>query len=113
MSLISKRLSLIKPSPTLAVAQKAAQLKKEGRDIISLGAGEPDFDTPENIKTAAIEGIRLGATKYTNVDGMPSLKEAIAKKFKRENELEYNLNEIIVSTGGKQVIYNLFITSSP
>jgi aspartate aminotransferase len=111
MSLISKRLSLIKPSPTLAVAQKAAQLKKEGRDIISLGAGEPDFDTPENIKQAAIEGIKAGATKYTNVDGMPTLKEAIAKKFRRENELEYNLDEIIVSTGGKQVIYNLFMAS--
>jgi len=111
MSLISKRLSLIKPSPTLAVVQKAAQLKKEGRDIISLGAGEPDFDTPDNIKAAAIEGIRSGATKYTNVDGMPTLKEAIAEKFKRENGLEYNLDEIIVSTGGKQVIYNLFMAS--
>jgi aspartate aminotransferase len=111
MSLISKRLSLIKPSPTLAVVQKAAQLKKDGRDIISLGAGEPDFDTPDNIKAAAIEGIKSGATKYTNVDGMPSLKEAIAEKFKRENGLEYNLDEIIVSTGGKQVIYNLFMAS--
>ena len=111
MSIISKRLSLIKPSPTLAVAQKAAQLKKEGKDIISLGAGEPDFDTPSNIKQAAIEGIKAGATKYTNVDGTPALKEAIAKKFKRENNLEYNLDEIIVSTGGKQVIYNLFMAS--
>ncbi|RYE06078.1 MAG: pyridoxal phosphate-dependent aminotransferase [Rickettsiaceae bacterium] len=111
MSLISKRLKLIKPSPTLAVVQKAAQLKKEGRKIISLGAGEPDFDTPENIKIAAIEGIKNGFTKYTNVDGMPLLKEAIQAKFKRENRLEYSLNEIIASCGGKQVIYNLFMAS--
>ncbi|MGI4775872.1 MAG: pyridoxal phosphate-dependent aminotransferase, partial [Janthinobacterium lividum] len=111
MSLISKRLNRVKPSPTLAVVQRAAQLKKQGRNIISLGAGEPDFDTPENIKLAAIEGIRAGFTKYTNVDGMPLLKEAIQAKFRRENRLEYNLDEIIVSCGGKQVIYNLFMAS--
>ncbi len=111
MPLISKRLNLIKPSPTLVVVQKAAELKKQGRDIISLGAGEPDFDTPNNIKEAAIAGIKAGTTKYTNVDGMPALKQAIQAKFKRENELEYSLDEIIAGTGGKQVIYNLFMAS--
>lgn len=111
MSLISKRLSLIKPSPTLVVVQKAAELKKQGKDIISFGAGEPDFDTAEHIKEAAISGIKAGFTKYTNVDGMPSLKEAVRDKFKRENNIDYNLDEIIVSNGGKQVIYNLFMAS--
>lgn len=111
MPLISERLNLIKPSPTLAVAQKAAELKKQGKDIISLGAGEPDFDTPDNIKEAAINGIKAGFTKYTNVDGMPALKQAVQTKLKRENNLDYNLDEIIVSTGGKQVIYNLFMAS--
>jgi aspartate aminotransferase len=111
MPLVSGLLSLIKPSPTLVVTQKAAELKRQGIDIISLGAGEPDFDTPDNIKNAAIRGIKLGYTKYTNVDGMIELKEAIQAKFKRENNLNYALNEIIVSTGGKQVIYNLFIAS--
>lgn len=111
MSLVSKRLNLIKPSPTLVVVQKAAELKKQGKNIISLGAGEPDFDTPDNIKEAAIKAIHQGITKYTNVDGMPALKQAIATKFKRENDLDYNLDEIIVSTGGKQVIYNLFMAS--
>lgn len=111
MNLISKRLNAIKPSPTLAVAQKAAELKTQGKNIISLGAGEPDFDTPDNIKKAAIDGINKGMTKYTNVDGMPLLKEAVKAKFKRENNLDYQLNEIMVSTGGKQVIYNLFMAS--
>lgn len=111
MSLISNRMNLIKPSPTLAVAAKAAELKRQGRDIISLGAGEPDFDTPENIKEAAIKGIRNGATKYTNVDGMPELKKAVQEKFKRENNLDYDMKEIIISNGGKQVIYNLFMAS--
>lgn len=111
MSMIAKRLEAIKPSPTLAVTQKAAELKKKGLGIISMGAGEPDFDTPENIKQAAIEGIIKGATKYTNVDGMPELKSAIARKFKRENNISYDIDEIIVSTGGKQVIYNLFMAS--
>jgi aspartate aminotransferase len=111
MSLIAERLSLVKPSPTLAVTAKASQLKREGVDVISLGAGEPDFDTPENIKLAAIEGIKKGATKYTNVDGMPELKKAICAKFKRENELDYLPEEVIVSVGGKQVIYNLFMAT--
>jgi aspartate aminotransferase len=111
MSLVAKRLSAIKPSPTLVVAAKAAELKRAGHAIISLSVGEPDFDTPENIKNAAIEGIRKGATKYTNVDGTPELKKAVVDKFKRENDLEYAMDEVMVSTGGKQVIYNLFMAS--
>lgn len=104
-------MSLIRPSPTLAVVQKVAQLKSQGIGVISLGAGEPDFDTPDNIKRAAIEGINSGFTKYTNVDGMLTLKQAVKSKFKRENNLDYDLDEIIVSNGGKQVIYNLFMAS--
>ncbi|WP_342270799.1 pyridoxal phosphate-dependent aminotransferase [Rickettsia endosymbiont of Orchestes rusci] len=111
MSIISKRLSIIKPSPTLAVVKKTLELKKAGIDIISLGAGEPDFDTPDNIKEAAIKAIRDGATKYTNVEGMPLLKQAVQNKFKRENNLDYELDEIIICSGGKQVIYNLFTAS--
>ncbi|MCC8461464.1 MAG: pyridoxal phosphate-dependent aminotransferase [Candidatus Megaira endosymbiont of Carteria cerasiformis] len=111
MSLIATRLGFIKPSPTLAVSAKAAELKRSGVDVISLGAGEPDFDTPENIKLAAIAAIKAGATKYTNVDGMPELKKAVCKKFKRENGLEYLPEQIIIGTGGKQVIYNLFMAT--
>ncbi|MFV9929747.1 MAG: pyridoxal phosphate-dependent aminotransferase [Rickettsia endosymbiont of Haemaphysalis japonica] len=111
MSIISTRLSSIKPSPTLAVVKKTLELKKAGVDIITLGAGEPDFDTPDNIKEAAIKAIKDGFTKYTNVEGMPLLKQAIQDKFKRENNIDYELDEIIVSTGGKQVIYNLFMAS--
>ena len=107
MSIISTRLSSIKPSPTLAVVKKLLNLKA-GVDIITLGAGEPDFDTPDNIKEAAIKAIKEGFTKYTNVEGMPLLKQAIKDKVKRENNIDYELDEIIVSTGGKQVIYNLF-----
>jgi aspartate aminotransferase len=111
MSIIAKRLNSIKPSPTLAVNQKAAELKRQGSNIISLGAGEPDFDTPDNIKFAAIQGIKDGATKYTNIDGSPELKKAISEKFKRENDLDYALDEITVGAGGKQVIYNLFMAT--
>ncbi len=111
MSPVAKRLSLVKPSPTLAVSAKAAELKRKGVDIISLGAGEPDFDTPENIKLAAIAGIKQGATKYTNVDGMPELKQAICEKFRRENGLDYLPEQVIVGVGGKQVIYNLFMAT--
>jgi len=111
MSLIATRLGFIKPSPTLAVSAKASELKLSGVDVISLGAGEPDFDTPENIKLAAIAAIKAGATKYTNVDGMPELKKAVCKKFKRENGLEYLPEQIIIGTGGKQVIYNLFMAT--
>ena len=111
MSLISKRLERIKPSPTLAVIKKTLELKRLGRKIISLGAGEPDFDTPDNIKEAGLKAIKDGMTKYTNVDGMVDLKKAIQNKFKRENNIEYELDEIIVSNGGKQVIYNLFMAT--
>lgn len=111
MTIIAKRLSVVKPSPTLAVVAKAAELKRNGVDVISLGAGEPDFDTPENIKLAAIEGIKRGMTKYTNVDGMPELKEAVCNKFKRENNLDYKPEEVIIGVGGKQVIFNLFMAT--
>jgi aspartate aminotransferase len=106
MSLIAERLSRIKPSPTIAVTTKARELKAAGRDVIGLGAGEPDFDTPDNIKEAAIAAIRAGETKYTAVDGTPALKAAISEKFRRENGLDYPPGQITVGTGGKQVIYN-------
>jgi len=111
MSIISDSLKRIKPSPTIAVTQKARELKAAGKDIIGLGAGEPDFDTPKNIKNAAIKAIRGGDTKYTAVDGTPSLKNAIIKKFKKENHLKYSKEEITVGTGGKQVLYNVFMAT--
>lgn len=111
MSILAKRLDSVKPSPTLAVSAKAAELKRNGIDVISLGAGEPDFDTPENIKLAGINAIKAGFTKYTNVDGTPELKKAICNKFKKENNLDYCPEEIIVGAGGKQVIYNLFMAT--
>ena len=114
MGFFAESLSRIKPSPTIAVTQKARELKAAGRDVISLGAGEPDFDTPENIKQAAIEAIRRGETKYTPVDGIPELKDAIIAKFKRDNGLEYTREQITVGTGGKQVLYNaLMATLNP
>ncbi len=108
---LSKSIKRIKPSATMAVTQKARELKAAGKDIIGLGAGEPDFDTPENIKKAAIQAINDGDTKYTPVDGTPDLKNAIKDKFKRENNLDYELNEISVGTGGKQIIFNAFAVS--
>ena len=111
MSIVSNSLKRIKPSPTIAVTQKARELKAAGKDVIGLGAGEPDFDTPENIKQAAVNAINRGDTKYTAVDGTPDLKKAIANKFKRENNLEYSADEITVGTGGKQVIYNAFMAT--
>ena len=105
--MLSKRVQAIKPSPTLAVTARAAKLKAEGKDIIGLGAGEPDFDTPQHIKTAAIEAINKGFTKYTAVGGIPSLKQAIISKFKRDNGLDYTLKQILVSCGGKQSFFNL------
>jgi aspartate aminotransferase len=104
---LADRMQKIKPSPTLAVAEKAAKLKAQGQDIIGLGTGEPDFDTPQFIKDAAIAALAAGFTKYTAVDGIPDLKKAIQHKLKEENALEYELNEIIVGTGGKQCCYNL------
>ncbi len=106
-NLISKRLELIKPSPTLVVTAKAKALKAEGKDVIGLGAGEPDFDTPENVKQAAYDAIKSGKTKYTPVDGIPELKEAIVKKFNKENRLNYELNNITVGCGAKHVIFNI------
>ncbi|NOY67794.1 MAG: pyridoxal phosphate-dependent aminotransferase [Gammaproteobacteria bacterium] len=104
---LSQRVQNVKPSPTLAVTAKAAELRAAGKDIIGLGAGEPDFDTPSFIKKAAIEAIERGETKYTAVDGTPALKDAIINKFKRDNKLEYQANQILVSSGGKQSFYNL------
>ncbi|ARU57501.1 MAG: pyridoxal phosphate-dependent aminotransferase [Pseudomonadales bacterium] len=104
---LSNRVQNIKPSPTLAVTNKAAELRAAGKDIIGLGAGEPDFDTPEHIKQAAIEAINQGQTKYTAVDGTPGLKQAIIAKFKRDNGLDYAPNQILVSSGGKQSFFNL------
>jgi aspartate aminotransferase len=111
MSIIASRLKRIKPSATLAVTAKAAELKAAGKDIIGLGAGEPDFDTPDFVKAAGIEAIQKGQTKYTNVDGTPALKDAIIAKFKRDNNLTYARDQIIVGTGGKQVLYNAFMAT--
>ena len=111
MSIISDSLKRIKPSPTIAVSQKAKELKAAGKDVIGLGAGEPDFDTPENIKNAAIKAIKDGDTKYTTVDGTNALKEAIVKKFKRENNINYTVDQITVGVGGKHVIYNLMMAT--
>ncbi len=111
MSIISDSLKRIKPSPTIAVTQKARELRAKGKDVISLGAGEPDFDTPQNIKNAAIKAIKKGETKYTAVDGTPLLKKAIIAKFKRENKLNYTLDQITVGSGGKQVLYNTFMAT--
>ena len=114
MSFIAERLSRIKPSPTIAVTQKARELKAAGHDVIGLGAGEPDFDTPDHIKKAAIAAIERGETKYTAVDGTPELKRAICTKFQRDNDLAYTPEQITVGSGGKQVIYNaLMATLNP
>ena len=114
MAFLSDTLSRVKPSPTIAVTTKAAQLKAEGKDVIGLGAGEPDFDTPQNIKDAAKRAIDAGKTKYTAVDGIPELKQAICAKFRRENGLDYTPAQITVGTGGKQTLYNaLMATCNP
>ncbi|MDC9701304.1 MAG: pyridoxal phosphate-dependent aminotransferase [Alphaproteobacteria bacterium] len=114
MSFFSYSLARIKPSPTIAVTNKARELKASGHDVIDLGAGEPDIDTPENVKQAAIAAIVSGKTKYTFVGGIPELKAAIVAKFRRENGINYDSSRIIVSTGGKQVLYNaLMATLNP
>ena len=114
MELLSATLDRVKPSPTIAVTTKAAELKAAGRDIIALGAGEPDFDTPQNIKDAAVAAINAGKTKYTPVDGVPELKQAICAKFKRDNGLDYTPAQVSVGTGGKQILYNaLMATMNP
>jgi len=104
---LSNRVQSIKPSPTLAVTTRARELRESGKDVIGLGAGEPDFDTPQHIKDAGIKAIQDGFTKYTAVDGTPSLKQAIIDKFKRDNDLDYKANQILVSAGGKQSIFNM------
>ena len=106
-SVLSQRVQRIKPSPTLAVTARAAELRAAGHDVIGLGAGEPDFDTPEHIKKAAIEAISNGKTKYTPVGGTPELKQAVINKFKRDNGLDYSADQILVSCGGKQSFFNL------
>ncbi|MFG1402833.1 pyridoxal phosphate-dependent aminotransferase [Xanthobacter sediminis] len=111
MSLISSALKRINPSATIAISNKARELKAAGRDIIALSAGEPDFDTPENIKEAAIAAIRRGETKYTAVDGIPQLKAAIVRKFKRDNDLDYKPSQVSVGTGGKQVLFNALVAT--
>ncbi|WP_343717201.1 pyridoxal phosphate-dependent aminotransferase [Inquilinus sp.] len=111
MALLAASLARVKPSPTIAVTTKAAELKAAGRDVIGLGAGEPDFDTPDNIKQAAIAAIQGGKTKYTAVDGTPELKKAIAAKFLRENGLKYETSQVTVGTGGKQVLYNALLAT--
>ncbi len=114
MTFLSETLSRVKPSPTIAVTQLAAELKRQGRDVIGLGAGEPDFDTPDNIKDAAKRAIDEGRTKYTAVDGIIELKEAVAAKFERENGLSYTTDQVSVATGGKQILYNaLMATINP
>ncbi|WP_099864561.1 pyridoxal phosphate-dependent aminotransferase [Pararhizobium haloflavum] len=111
MAFLADALSRVKPSATIAVSQKARELKAQGRDVIGLGAGEPDFDTPDNIKDAAIEAIKRGETKYTPVSGIPELRKAIAAKFKRENGLDYEPAQTIVGTGGKQILFNAFMAT--
>lgn len=111
MSIVANRLSRIKPSPTIAVTNKAKELKAAGRDVIGLGAGEPDFDTPDFIKEASYAAIKRGETKYTAVDGTPALKDAIIAKFKRDNDLDYTRDQITVGTGGKQTLYNALMAS--
>src|ERR1700742_1131344 len=108
---LAQSLNRIQPSPTIAVTQKARDLKAAGRDVIGLGAGEPDFDTPENIKEAAIAAIRRGETKYTAVEGIPELRDAIAKKFKRENGLDYKPSQTFVSPGGKSILFNALLAT--
>ena len=111
MAFLAAALDRVKPSATIAVSQKARELKAQGRDVIGLGAGEPDFDTPDNIKAAAIDAINRGETKYTPVSGIPQLREAISKKFKRENNLDYKPEQTIVGTGGKQILFNAFMAT--
>ncbi len=111
MELLSATLARVKPSPTIAVTAKAAELKAAGHDIIGLGAGEPDFDTPQNIKDAAVAAIAAGKTKYTAVDGIIELKQAICAKFKRDNDLDYTTSQVSVGTGGKQILYNALMAT--
>ena len=111
MTFISDSLNRIKPSATMVITAKAAQLKREGKKVIGLSAGEPDFDTPDHVKVAAIDAIHKGYTKYTNVEGIPELRQAIIDKFKKDNGLSYSINDVIVGTGGKQILFNALVGS--
>ena len=111
MEFISHSLKKIKPSPTMVITAKARELRAAGEKIISLSAGEPDFDTPEHVKEAAIKAINMGYTKYTNVEGIPELKQAIVNKFKNDNEIDYNMDQVIVGVGGKQILFNALFAS--
>ncbi|MEM9764020.1 MAG: aminotransferase class I/II-fold pyridoxal phosphate-dependent enzyme, partial [Pseudomonadota bacterium] len=111
MAFLADALARVKPSPTIAISTKANEMKAAGEDVISLGAGEPDFDTPDNLKAAAKAAIDAGRTKYTAPDGIPELKKAIVDKFKRETALEYTVKDVSVGTGGKQVLYNALIAT--
>ena len=111
MDFISHSLKKIKPSPTMVITAKARELRAAGEKIISLSAGEPDFDTPEHVKDAAIKAINMGYTKYTNVEGIPELKQAIVSKFKNDNEIDYNMDQVIVGVGGKQILFNALFAS--
>ncbi|MBP03039.1 MAG: aspartate aminotransferase, partial [Rhodospirillaceae bacterium] len=111
MSIIASRMSAIKPSPTMAVTAKAAELKAQGADIIGLGAGEPDFETPDHIKAAGKEAIDNGKTRYTPTNGVPKLRQAIVDKFSRDNNLDYNATQVHIGVGGKQVLFNAFIST--
>ena len=111
MTFISDSLNRIKPSATMVITAKAAQLKREGKKVIGLSAGEPDFDKPYHVKVAAIDAIHKGYTKYTNVDGIPELRQAIIDKFKKDNGLSYSINDVIVGTGGKQILFNALVGS--
>ena len=111
MTFISDSLNRIKPSATMVITAKAAQLKREGKKVIGLSAGEPDFDTPDHVKVAAIDAINKGYTKYTNVEGIPELRQAIIDKFKKDNGLSYSINDVIVGTGGKQILFNALVGS--
>ena len=111
MTFISDSLNRIKPSATMVITAKAAQLKREGKKVIGLSAGEPDFDTPDHVKVAAIDAIHKGYTKYTNVEGIPELRQAIIDKFKKDNGLSYSINDVVVGTGGKQILFNALVGS--
>ncbi len=111
MTFISDSLNRIKPSATMVITAKAAELKREGKKVIGLSAGEPDFDTPDHVKVAAIDAIHKGYTKYTNVEGIPELRQAIIDKFKKDNGLSYSINDVIVGTGGKQILFNALVAS--
>ena len=111
MTFISDSLNRIKPSATMVITARAAQLKREGKKVIGLSAGEPDFDTPDHVKVAAIDAIHKGYTKYTNVEGIPELRQAIIDKFKKDNGLSYSINDVIVGTGGKQILFNALVSS--